>query len=697
MQNNISVIFFIAIWSVCSTVIWFVLWKNKSKNIEKMDVIKTVFFYFAVYYGIMTMVKLLLGNAEETLFESFWNAQVRTYVHYGIPMAILSIAIPFALKMIFKDKGLTIISIMDAVLFAELVVVFVCGIRLENVVCGTLFAIAGIVSIAYAVIRKDVNECIEKKDISFGICAWGLWIVLTVISIPNELYLTNISEFPISYGRFFASVLIGGVVIGIIGIVGSVIFLTPGIYKFVTLFLFGISVMGYVQSLLLNGQLSAMDGEVQVWPMWQQVSNLLIWIVAIIILAYLYYRKNKKGISKGYKVIAIYIMAVQVVSLIVLVLSTDISTQKVDEALTTQGALDISKGENVIVFVLDRFDGETMDEILLEDSEFVDPLKDFTYYENATCQFARTSMAVPYLLTGTEWQVGMTEEEYPPYAYQNSNVLHDIVQNGYRVGIYSDMSFVDDSVKEYISNYSDKVERKCNTYGTIKIMTQCAKYRMAPFVIKANYSYYTRDIVENIADSEDVWNVDNDILFYEMLEQRGISFKEEVNEAGAFLFYHMYGAHPPFRMTEDLRAVDDWESSMISQAKGSLKIVYRYIEQMKELGKYDESTIIIIADHGIQMGSNEGDNPIPLILVKEAGKGQEALQISSAPVSQEEFVPTILEAMGLDRSMYGRTYAEVPVGEVQERVHANVWGDEIDTYVIKGDAKNPANWYQISE
>lgn len=692
MQQNFEIVLFIIIWSLISTGISFSL--RKKKDEKKSYGFQTFFYYFVAYYGIMSVVKMVLGDLKETLFESLWDAQISTYIHYGIPLMIISVIMPFLMKLVFKEKDNIVISMMNSMFFAEITVAFILGIELWNSIYSILFVIAGVVAIVYGWIDK--NKCYEKKDVSLAICSWGVWIVLTVFSIPNELYLTNINEFPITYGRFLISIIIGGVIIGVVAIWGSIKFLTPCLYKVICLFIFSVSVMGYGQSMVLNGKLTAMDGEVQIWSIGQQIFNSIIWVITISVI-YLCYKIKESNIKKIYKGIAIYIMAIQVVSFVVLIFSTDIGLQKVEEALTTQSATEISSEKNVLVFIVDRFDGETMDEIISENSSFVEPLKDFTYYENATCQFARTSMAIPYLLTGVEWPNGMGELEYPTYAYKNSSVLHDMVQNGYDIGIYTDISFVNDMVTKDISNYSESVERKCNIFGTVRIMMQCAKYRMAPFAVKSYYSYYTRDIIENMVDSKGVWNVDNDIPFYNLIQENGISVMNKDKQKGAFRLYHLYGAHPPYRMTDDLRIVDDWESSLIEQAKGSLKIIFCYIEQLKAVNKYDDSTILIIADHGIQIGSNEGDNPIPLILVKEAGKSQETLQISEAPVSQKEFLPTILDAMDIDRSMYGRTYSEVPLEEVNERMHANIWDNSIDTYIISGNAKNPDNWYCTTE
>lgn len=697
MQLYISIIIFISIFCVLSVVASMLLRKDKMKGLNKEMIIKTFLFYFAMYYGIIAMFKVLIGEKEETLFESFWDLQTLTYIHYGIPLLVISLIIPLVIRIIFKQKEQLVIVIADAIIFAELMVCLVCGIKLDNIIYVGLCVIAAVATLGYIALKKEDGECAksEEKNESLTICAWVLWLTLTVISIPNEMYLTNISEFPIAYWRFLGVILFYTVLVGAVGIIGSAFFLPSRFKKVMALTLMGYSVMGYIQSMFLNGELAVMDGDIQVWPMSKTIINAVIWIIGISVFCVVGYYKSK--FIKFFKGICLYIVAIQFVSLIVLLLTSDLSEQKTGDALLTEGALSISEKNNVIVFVLDKFDGKVMDEILSEGKQFVEPLKDFIYYENATSPFVRTSLALPYLLTGTEWNDELAVEEYEAYAFQNSSVIQDLVKRDYRVGIFSDVIFMDDSVKNYISNYANGVERKCNIAGTINIMTKCSRYRMAPFGAKKYYTYYSDDIVEDMVKNEGIWYTNNDMLFYNMLKNEGLSIAEEEDKEGAFLFYHMFGAHPPFRMTQDLRQVDDWESSMISQAKGSLKIVYNYMEQLKELGKYDETTIVIIADHGLEIDLVARDNltSIPLILVKEANQSQDELRISSAPVSQAEFIPTIMKAIGVEYEQYGRTFAEVPENESNERKHTSACDAYREDYVIKGSVKDPENWTLI--
>ena len=60
-------------------------------------------FFFVSYYFVASAVKWYLGYHRENLLESFWDAQARTYIHYGVPLVIIAIAAPLLMHIIFRE------------------------------------------------------------------------------------------------------------------------------------------------------------------------------------------------------------------------------------------------------------------------------------------------------------------------------------------------------------------------------------------------------------------------------------------------------------------------------------------------------------------------------------------------------------------------------------------------------------------
>ena len=142
-------------------------------------------------------------------------------------------------------------------------------------------------------------------------------------------------------------------------------------------------------------------------------------------------------------------------------------------------------------------------------------------------------------------------------------------------------------------------------------------------------------------------------------------------------------------------------------------IVAEYLRQLKELGVYDQSTIVITADHGKWFLTPEPPTTTstPIMLVKPAKQSGQvggaaenaqgtAVQKSGMPVSHHDYLPTVAQAMGLDSSKYGsgQTFFEV---NDPDRVRTYLTTDSIGLrgigwreYVIVGDSLRMSNWYE---
>jgi hypothetical protein len=132
---------------------------------------------------------------------------------------------------------------------------------------------------------------------------------------------------------------------------------------------------------------------------------------------------------------------------------------------------------------------------------------------------------------------------------------------------------------------------------------------------------------------------------------------------GTFKFYHLGGVHAPLNLNEKLafRKMTVNRRNYIRSATASLKLMGLFLDELRRLGIYDNSMILIVGDHGagfqgqrfvLQPGMPvEGDGEdivtqsfrvaaLPLILVKPpAARG--ALKVSDQPVSLADIPATV--------------------------------------------------------
>lgn len=697
----------------------FHIFLTKQVNIEKK--INTIAVYIGLFYGVLSFVQMILGHGPLTLAESFRDTVPITYLYYMLPLMLLSAIIPLLMKLLSRHADISgYFSLFSSVMFAILSLWFIVFNRIYSsfyVAVLLISALAAFWGINYY--KGEISFFTKddvKRRIQYAVPITLFHIVTAMIFLPGTLFLGNKSEISFSAASFIAA-LSAGTVIQIVLIAGvGILLLTRRQFDFVYTVLFALSLSGYLQNTLLNGHMEQMDGGRQTWQGAQLYINFLIWIILMVGIL-LIKRFVHKNVAKVYSAICIYLCLVQIVSLGYLAVRTTIQNPE-DSAerwvLSTDGLFTLHPTNNVIVFVLDWYDEQILEKILQENDQFLTPLDGFTHYSNATSLYAFTAMSVPYLLSGVEWQYDMSRDEYVEYAYGNSTMMDDISTAGYDIGIYTDSSYVCKDLADNLRNYLPYTElsdtQNCDTWNTIELMLRCSKYQMAPFGIKNWYWYTSEEINALRGDDQIIYKIFNDISFWTPLNETGLEIDQNTTSSGSYRFYHLHGAHPPYRMSEDFTNLGTSEEAgdMISQAKGSMKIVLEYIEQLKELDLYDSATIIITADHGqhymyfparenrlASLGLEKTSNPI--LLVKTPRDTWDGMKQSGAPVTHTEVVSSIVNAINPQASAkYGRTLQEIDETEDRVRIFT-FWRSDLP-YVkssITGNARDESNWSVI--
>lgn len=658
-------------------------------------------FFFASYYFVLSAVKWLLGYRRENLFESFWNAQAATILHYAVPLVIIAAAAPFLIYLVFRERKMEIIKYFDSSFFFAFSCSFLFTRKISNKIYCASYIAALIAALLAAAAKRTGSSALAGKDtLKDRLMRAGIltlyYLVTVVIYTPNELYLNNSEDFPMSYWYFFGKLIIAGIIAASLLMLGMAVYLIKEHFEIYTAFIFSLLTAGYLQGMFLNGSMEILDGtQVGGGLGFKEIFNLSLWIAfngAVILLCL-----KKKAAKKIMNAVSIWIILIQLSSLAVIIVSSDTSP-KSELILTTDGMLEVNEKNNIIVFILDKFDGRFCDEILEEDPEVFSPLNDFIYYENATSEFYPTGNSIPFLLTGTKFRED-SKEGYKQYAYDGEILLTQMKSAGYDLGVYTDTVFVPDVMKDAISNYKEGVPRTCSTGGLFALMTQCSRYKMAPFIAKNYYMYDTSDIAL-LVESDRIANINDDLPFYRRLTKTGLSVSDSKSE-GTFRFIHMHGAHPPYNMTDEFQHIeydarrDEHWGNNASQTKGALKIVYEYIRQLKELGKYDDAMIIITADHGAAYSKETEEGNIirpscPILFVKNPKQTQENMVISSAPVSHADIIASIKKKIGVNVSDRGIE----DIGENEDRVRISkvVMTENVEKYEVTGHVKDIKNW-----
>ncbi len=523
---------------------------------------------------------------------------------------------------------------------------------------------------------------------------------------PLELIAFSGDSFIYSY-KDVLWVLLCGFLIFWIGGTLLISLLRGKIFNYVVCSIFSFAVCGYIQGNFMNGSLGTLTGDAIAWDSLgtELTVGVLVW-AGVLLLFYFAMYLHRKFWTNTVIYVSVLLFVMQLVPLIAIFCGAyDTSGSGLGESrLTTEGMYEYSENGNVFVFVLDRMDFDYVESVLEEDGEFFDKLDGFTAYDNAISAFARTKPALNQLLTGSEetaYKVPTDDFYRDSWFEDGKNILGDIDAQGYSMEFYTDAGslFSDaDFMEKYVSNAS-------SGYGDVNAMTAFGKlmrlsaFRYAPIFAKPfvwqDTNYYNQDVLKPDATTT--------YTFDDFANTRGFNSASADRGGKSFKFYHLNGPHAPYTIDKNGNLCSSG-SSAAHQLMGCMTYLYEAFDRMKELGIYEDATIIITADHGAHQGDT---NPVLAetrigLFYKPSGSAGTELKWSSAQVCTDNIPATIIKSIGGDYTNYGRPLDEIGEDEELVRVYyksvtESGSSNEIGlyTYHVIGDASDFDNWTQV--
>ena len=457
---------------------------------------------------------------------------------------------------------------------------------------------------------------------------------------PVEYYMTNINEIWFGLNSIIAFMLV--ITLISTAILYLLLRTIPKKLQMVFVcFIFSLGLGLYLQGNYLNVSYGLLNGQKIIWENYAKYGtiNTFIWVIIIVVPFLMVKLVGSEKVFKAMKAVSLFILAIQLVTMTTLFLTTNGSAYKNGTAYigtTSKDLFTFSEDQNVLIYILDTFDAKYMDQLLQEDPDFVNEvLSDFTYYPDTLGAFPTTKGALPQILTGEWYDNTVPYSEYIRKSWDSATVYKNSADKNYDVGIYANSLYVPPQEKNFIVNWSSEDESSNkseinNKGGLIRLYYKMVAFKYLPHYLKKSFVTYTGDLDAFRRDG--AYSASNDFAFYEKLLKDGI----ELQENKVFKIVHLFGTHPPYTMDSNIQRVE--ETTVLEQAKGVLKILNHLFKQLKENDVYDKSTIIILADHGDPNSWAQN----PLFMVKDYDSSGK-LEISDVPISYED-MPAILNS-----------------------------------------------------
>ena len=558
---------------------------------------------------------------------------------------------------------------------------------------------------------------------------------------PFEIYSANLDEFKFSLMDFLPYTMLfalgAAVIIFAFLIVLAVISHKSGKDIFFNIgcgAMLWISLMLFVQrnylNLFMGGGGLAGDGSGAQGIDWTMlILNTAIWAVAgcIIVFGIVFLSKKFADIKNAIVIVSVVaLVGMQVVNFGINTFTTETFTpilereKKEGEGETLPSKLnydqmgELSDGKNIVFFLVDRFDANYYDTMVKKNPGFFDRLDGFTHFNDYTSLYARTFPSVASILTGKDHDYFSGKSKAQAlYSFYSDGCgkLGVLKENGYKINLYAEegYDYVDASVLSgYAQNVSGGVEYHIdNSFSLAKDMLLLSLSQYLPMAATAPWSNMLSTPLFNdhaIYETNDgemfMVSTDATIDLTNRLKNDGFA---KVESEGQFTFIHLYGCH-------------DTANSTTKNLTVTFELIYYYLDQMKEMGLYEDATIVITGDHAAALSdskmigsANKYDDGtrVTAMLFKKSGDSGTPLATSSAQISQDELWDTIFESEGLLDLKSGESFFDIPEGVDRERryffeMYRNSKNNgnkynKVYEYKIVGNANVGESWKIVSE
>lgn len=486
---------------------------------------------------------------------------------------------------------------------------------------------------------------------------------------------------------------------------------------------FSVALSCYTQALFMNVGLPQADGGVVHWDDYTTITVLsaAAWIALIAVSVVAVIRYPRKA-QMGFCLVALALVVVQGAGVASLFVGESGASNVAGRTMmvSEKGLLDVSAKTNVVEFVLDNYDTALLEQAVSEEPEMFDGFEGFTWFKDSAGSMIPTRYGNVFLLTGVLPREDEPFSAFLANRYARSPYLGDIRKAGYDVGVYSDTLgeqylSADEAIQHlyrYTSNIAPLDRDAMDVPATAASLLRCALYRDLPWLAKPLAWFYTDEVNRSMfgsgrAASDKTPYLMDDGSLLSRLRAEGLSTNDQ---DASYRYIHVIGAHDPFSLDRNGEEVGVGNSNPLDQAIGSMKIVETYINELKQLGVYDQTTVIVTTDHG-SWWCQEGeiDQPkSPIVLFKPAasvaGGRNKPLAVSESPVSAGDILATVEEVIGAPNSAsFGESLVDKVEDESRYRkgkqtryfymtTSDGVHDQKIQKYAINGDVRDLCSW-----
>ncbi len=564
------------------------------------------------------------------------------------------------------------------------------------------------------IMESEQYEGTRRLRILLTVLAFYAVALPLLFAGPLGLYCANQLEFKSGIGDIFfpelPSALVG---IGLLAIIFSWALPVRALHA-LHVVCFSLSACFYAQGVLLVWEYGQFDGAPIDWGKlhWRAYVDWGLWIALGVSAAFFYSRNVAKSLS-----LFLFLLLIQLISGLIPAFRQPPHFHKEITIPDLRRVFDFSPEKNVVMILLDEFSSAAFDKLHSSSAEYQELFRGFTFYRNTAGLFPTTYPSLPAILSGEiikkdESISAHLKERMPqslPAKFQAAGYSSSVITFHPLCGSLPVDACL--SLSQVIGHSVKRMER-----AQLLQLIDLSLFRYAPHTIKHTIHNDDSWLLQGLGEKRKGAPL---FLDSEDFTKTFLREAQADSKVPTFKFFHLMIPHAPYRRGPECEFKKvrgrKIEEAYLDNARCGLKLTADVLEKLRTLNIFDNSLIVILADHGtyVPIGEFKKSKEIAngvrrswaLFLMHRPGQALSTLQISEDPLQLTDVPAMVASQLALEgsasnfmsaiQSMPGRTRTYYHY-QWENAYWQNDLLPPLTEYKIQGHVYDPAAWTRVT-